>query len=403
MAILKIHSDIVDEQEKVWYEAFGMEAVSYESVNDFIDQIPQDDGNIDLKLHCNGGDCIEGWAIYDALRQSGKEISATIEGKCASMATIILLSAPKERRFATKNARICIHNPFIMGVFEPMTADKLHAQEQALREEQNRILDLYVERTGADRDELQALMNEDKFIDVDRAMALGFVGSVLEPNTASISHSKNNMENNVTIKASLLNRILAKLGLKDIEDFKVMDMVLTTATGEELTIERETGDPQVGDVASPDGSFVMEDGTTIVVEGGVIASITAPEPEPEEKPEAKDEAEPSVEELQAKIAELEAENAELKAENEELKAEPSEEDKKKAQADAEILDIVAKAGGREWLDAVCRMRSSYNANNPKFVEHKEPETKDEPMAYDTESIKARLMESAPNIRKAIRK
>ena len=50
-------------------------------------------------------------------------------------------------------------------------------------------------------------------------------------------------------------------------------MELNTADGQTLTVEREEGDPQVGDKASPDGTFEMPDGKTIVVEDGVITDI----------------------------------------------------------------------------------------------------------------------------------
>lgn len=51
--------------------------------------------------------------------------------------------------------------------------------------------------------------------------------------------------------------MLAKAGYAKIEDVPVVDMELSTADGETLTVEREEGEPQVGDVASPDGEFVM--------------------------------------------------------------------------------------------------------------------------------------------------
>ena len=55
---------------------------------------------------------VEGWAIYDRLRQSGKKISCTVEGKAASMATIIMLAAPKESRKAYENAVSSFAQPF---------------------------------------------------------------------------------------------------------------------------------------------------------------------------------------------------------------------------------------------------------------------------------------------------
>lgn len=79
----------------------------------------------------------------------------------------------------------------------------------------------------------------------------------------------------------------------------ILNMELTTADGNTLTVEREDGDPQVGDVASPDGSHVMPDGSTIVVTEGVIAEITSGSEDPT--------TEEQLAQANARIAELEAE------------------------------------------------------------------------------------------------
>lgn len=43
-----------------------------------------------------------------------------------------------------------------------------------------------------------------------------------------------------------------------------------------ITVEQAGETPAVGETASPDGTYTMEDGTTIVITGGKIESITAP-------------------------------------------------------------------------------------------------------------------------------
>jgi hypothetical protein len=43
-----------------------------------------------------------------------------------------------------------------------------------------------------------------------------------------------------------------------------------------LKLEKESGAPAIGDKASPDGSYVMADGKTIVIAGGVITEIKEP-------------------------------------------------------------------------------------------------------------------------------
>ena len=382
MAILKIFNDIVGEDEKIQLQMWeGIDGVCFKDIDEFISAMDKNDNEIDIRIHCRGGDCIEGWAIYDKLRRSKKTISCTVEGECSSMATIILLAAPLERRFAYKNAHFCIHNPALgcpeVDYAVRLTADaldknidQLKIQAQALREEQQKILGLYVQRTNASRSELQALMDKDTYITSDRAMELGFISKTLSPLTASktrtfnISKTRIMNKKQVTVEKSLLKRLLAKAGVKRITDLSMRAQVVTAADGTELTIEREDGDPQVGDAASPDGNFVLEDGTEIIVEDGVITSIIAPDGTVTD--EGMDE-----EELVEKVEELETENEELTEENEELKEELEALKRGGARvlsADEKvILAKVSKAGGRKWLERVLDSKSTYTSQNRRFV------------------------------------
>ena len=193
MAILKIHSDIVDEETRqmnlFWC---GVDGTSFDSVDAFIDSIPENDNSIELRLNCRGGDCMEGWTIYDKLRSTGKEITAIIEGKCASMASVLLLTAPKERRFAYQNSSLLIHNPYIppYTLADAYGAEDLKRMAEDLETETTKIVNLYVERTGSEESVLRALMTEDKYVDMDKAKELGFISEVKAPASAKDKQSK---------------------------------------------------------------------------------------------------------------------------------------------------------------------------------------------------------------------
>lgn len=290
MAKLRIYNDIDSQDNKFWYQWFGGDCVCFQDIDAFAASIPKDDDTIDMRIFCNGGSVVEGWAIYDRLRQSGKKISCTVEGKAASMATIIMLAAPKESRKAYENAAFLLHNPWVPGccLGDQLNAKDLKNQSEEMQMWQDKMVDAYVERCECDREEIQALMDKDIFISTSEAMRLGLISSTVAPISASAS--KRNIENFINskqqnpkamekkteVKASLLDKILAKLGVKTLEEAEqavAEAMELNTADGQTLTVEREEGDPQVGDKASPDGTFEMPDGKTIVVEDGVITDI----------------------------------------------------------------------------------------------------------------------------------
>ena len=100
------------------------------------------------------------------------------------------------------------------------------------------------------------------------------------------------------------------------EEESVSAVVLTATDGTELNIEREEGEPQVGDAASPDGEWVMDDGKTIVIADGVITEIKEPESEDDEVAALKAEIEQLKQQLndsQAKVAEQTATLAKMQS------------------------------------------------------------------------------------------
>lgn len=349
--ILKVYSAIVPEEERQFMQFFGLDGTSFNSIDEFIAGIPEDDGVIDMRINSPGGVVSEGWAIIDKLRATGKKIVATIEGQASSMAAILLLAASERKGY--KHATLLIHDAFYRDMYlEKGTAEELEKRAALLREDNERALDFMVERTGTDRETLEALMKEDLPVNMQKAMELGFVHEILEPVSASAARNPNrsDMDNKKTI-ASAFKAIAEALGLSvkmEAEEPAPAGYVLTTQDGTELTIDKPEGeDPAVGDKASPDGEHLMPDGTTIVVTDGVITEIRDAEQEPEPEPEPNPADEAHAAELAAKDAEitaLQARIAELEAGQ--MSAEQS-----------EILASVEKAGGKDWLDKT--LQSNY--------------------------------------------
>ena len=378
MAVLKIYNEITTEEDKQFLKwCMGMNGVCFKDIDEFLSGMDEKDNTVDIRLHCDGGSVSEGWAIYDKLRASGKEISAIAEGKVASMATIIMMAAPKERRKAYKSANICVHNPWVpsYALGDSLTAEDLRKTAEGLQKEQDKMLDLYVERCECNRDEMQSLMNEDKFIDTDRAKALGIISEIIAPASAKKGSNNNNFNNmaktgNVEVKQNLLDKLLGKLGYSKIEDV-ALGMDLSTADGGTLTVEREEGEPQVGDVASPDGEHVMPDGSIIVVADGKITEI---------KPASSGDGEEGGSDEETRITELETEVEELKTEIDELKEElEGAKAKAKTSSDLAILNAVKMVGGEKWLAKNCstfkvKARTVSGANARKGIEGSSEET-----------------------------
>ena len=347
--ILKVYSAIMPEEDRMVMQWMGLDGVSFNSIDEFIASIPEDDDTIDMRINSPGGVVPEGWAIIDKLRATGKKIIATIEGDAASMAAIVLLAASERKAY--KHARLLIHDAYfpeytLAGAYRKEDLEKLAA---SLEEDNQRALDFMVERTGADRDTLAALMKEDKFIDMEQAKELGFIHEILEPASASVRPKAwKKPETNSSTDMSKTNKIASAfkafaealgISVKMEDEPAAVGYILTAQDGTEINIDKPEGeDPAVGDSASPDGEFLMPDGTTIVVADGVITEIRDAEPEADPEPDTTDE------EHQKEIEAKDAEIAALQARITELEANQMSDDQKT------ILAKVEKAGGKAWLE-----------------------------------------------------
>lgn len=350
MAVLYINRDIVQNDSVGWL--FGTDGMSFDDIHSFLKWKDPADRRIDVEIHSCGGDCVEGYAIYDALRAADIDtLTCTVVGKCASMASVILLAAPAENRKIYPNARLLIHNPFIDGDVENLDFKKATELAAMLSKEREKMIGIYVERTGSTREEIEAQMEDGCWFGADRAIELGFVSqkvptvSASAKNTIHFKYNSGKMnKKEMTLKQSVVDRLLAKCGLKSLGDLKALEV--TDKDGNVLTVEREEGEPEVGDEATPDGEFLLEDGKTIVVKEGVITEI---------KPAEGDD----VEQLKQEIERLKQEIEQLK-ENE------------KTDEENEILSKVAKAGGKQWLEGIVSRYTPAGRVQPSKQEPKTP-------------------------------
>lgn len=109
--------------------------------------------SIVLNLDCPGGDCNDGFTIYDALKNSGADITVNITGLAASMASVIMLAGNKIR--IAENGRVMIHR--VTGGAAG-NADEMDAAARIIKQFEDRIVGLYVERTGKDEAQIRDLM-----------------------------------------------------------------------------------------------------------------------------------------------------------------------------------------------------------------------------------------------------
>lgn len=283
MTEVKLHIPIGAEDENRWMAMWGEQdtVFSTETLDKIFNSNP-DDSDIRFNIHCDGGSVYEGLAIYDKLRTSGKNIFMNVEGGCHSMAVILLLAAPKENRTANANCRALIHEVQVPVDSYMLSTSELRSLQDQAQREQNTILDIYAERTGQEREILETLMSEEKVRTAAELIQYGFISSINSYNTNQKKKEKMSKQT----KNAVLNKVDGFLkGIKNLLD----GAVNYDFTDEDGTVvfstEKEDDSLEVGDVATPDGTFELPDGRTVTIADGVVTEVLEKEEDVEEDTE----------------------------------------------------------------------------------------------------------------------
>lgn len=275
-------------------------------------------GNVDeylLVINSGGGEVMEGFAIYNYLLSLNKPITTRGSGIVGSIATLIFLAGAKRQLYP--NTQFLIHNPF---TFAEGDASDLMKRAEELKNIENHLLEVYIAKTGAERETLANLMNADQLITSESAFELKFATEILNPIVAFAKINLNNKNQNQMSKiGKIFKNAFAELKKAGV----ILNDVVLTQDGQELEITMVGSELAVGDSVQSlgeavDGTYTLADGTIIEVAGGLITSVTAPmnaNAEVEILNKKKSELEVEIANLNEQLAKLTAENETLKNEN----------------------------------------------------------------------------------------
>jgi len=318
----------------------GGETFNLSALKKFLDSLESDVTDIHVAINSGGGSVVEGWAIYDKLKTSGKKITTIGEGMVGSIATIIFMAG--DVRKLHENSRFFIHNPYWQPDSPtPMEADDLISLGESLQAEQKKILDFYSKQTGTAIEQLEPLMQKATDLTSTQAVEMGFANEIISTSVnykpyklvafvATENKPKQIKMNKNEQSVSWIKRSFTKLAAMINGVTLNMEMPVKDASGNEvlLYVESETEDltgksaylldAEGNESPAPDGDYTDANNRVIKIAGGVVTEVVEAEAK---KDENKDE--PKMEDLIAKIAELEATKASLTSELESVKADKS--------------------------------------------------------------------------------
>jgi len=161
---------------------FLSEDINMKSAKKVIDHLfllEQDDKDKPIYLFINspGGEVNSGLAIYDVMNFIKPEIYTIACGLVASIASIIYIQPPKERRFSLQFAEFLLHQPMIGGMQGSASELEIHAKQ--ILKTRKQLNALIAEKTGQDLVKVEKNTNRDFWMDVQESIDYGLVGKLI--------------------------------------------------------------------------------------------------------------------------------------------------------------------------------------------------------------------------------
>ncbi len=140
--------------------------------------LDREDPDKDIQLYINspGGVISAGLAVYDTMQLIQAPVSTICIGMAASMATVLLSSGAKGKRYALPNATIHMHQA--MGGAQGQASDIEIAAREILRM-QAKIRDILAKNTGQPTDRIARDTDRDFYMDPEAALEYGLIDEVL--------------------------------------------------------------------------------------------------------------------------------------------------------------------------------------------------------------------------------
>lgn len=247
----------------------------YYSFKNLLEDLDPAADDYTVHIYSPGGDVFEGQAIYNALKNTGKNIKVLIEGVCASIATLIAATASPGMLYMNSNSQFMVHPP----KFNNISGDEnqLRTGADQLAQIKTLLVSVYRKRTGLPEEKVREMVNTETWMLPEVAKNLGFVDEVVESMkaVAYADYKPNNMEDKNTILAAIEN-----LGKKISGYWKPKNESTTLADGSVITVATEDGDWTGKQVTREDGSplepgeYPLTDGRILVVgDGSTIAEV----------------------------------------------------------------------------------------------------------------------------------
>lgn len=190
----------------------------------FKDELNGGNGDITVWINSPGGDCVAAAQIYNMLRDYKGNVTVKVDGIAASAASVIAMAGDKV--LMSPVSMLMIHNPMTVAYG---SSDEMQKAIEMLSSVKDSIVNAYEIKTGLSRAKLSHLMDAETWMDVNKAVELGFADDILKRDnntddmvipTVSMLYSKTAVTN------SLMDKIAHKCKIQQKQNTTKADSIL---------------------------------------------------------------------------------------------------------------------------------------------------------------------------------
>ncbi|GAA4905741.1 head maturation protease, ClpP-related [Mucilaginibacter defluvii] len=286
--------------------------------------------DVDVHISSAGGSAFDAIAIYDMLKKYPGTVTVYIDALAASAASVVAMAG--DTVVMGKYALLMIHKPMVGS---GGNADELLKDVQMLNVVQERLAQIYMDRSGLDGVTINSLINAVTWMAADQALSLGFIdrvddysapitnslhikqfastapavyqrciNKILNTNTNMNTENKELIEKTATVLDKIMNFFKRVVNKHTITDKCTLHHEGELAEGSEVYQDEEMHQPAGTDI------YTTANGKKLKVTDGLVEQIEQPaQTEPDEEPSP----EKQKQKLPAKKMEVENRIQELKA------------------------------------------------------------------------------------------
>jgi len=141
--------------------------------------LESEDPDKDVSIYVNspGGSVYAGLAIYDTMQYIKPDVQTICVGVAMSMGALLLAGGASDKRMATPNSKILIHQ--VTGGFQGQATDiEIHARE--IIDVRKRLDEIIAKHTGQPLEKVQKDTERDYFMSAEEAREYSIVDRVIE-------------------------------------------------------------------------------------------------------------------------------------------------------------------------------------------------------------------------------